>query len=102
MSDRSLCEKLQTVCHACDLLADRYGMIADVLINARTDFVRILEDDQGVEALESCREELTRLTSDLTAEGDVETMVHDLDGFETTKVFDRIMLLKNDMLAAAD
>lgn len=90
-------KEIDVIREAAQLLAKRFSMIADALLEATDRFWSVIHEDRISEWSDETRTEITNLATELSGDGDTHAHVEQLDSFQADSVIARILDLHKAM-----
>ena len=90
-------DELDVIREAAQLLAKRFSMIADALLDATELFWTLIHEDRVTDWPEQMRTNIAELACELSVGGDTHAYVEQLDSFQSATVIGRILDLRKAM-----
>lgn len=97
MTDASIYNRLDAIREAAQLLAQRFPMIGDVLMQATETFWSAIHNENISERSEEVRTHITELAAELAGDGDMLEKLEDVQSFEANALISRILDLKEEI-----
>jgi hypothetical protein len=90
-------DELDVIREAAQLLARRYSMIADALLESAGVFWEVIHEDRLTDWPKPLRTDITALAAELSADDDMPAHVEQLDSFQADALIGRVLDLRKAM-----